>query len=89
MAVLTVIRSEGSSPRGAGAKMIAYADGRMLGSIGGGGGEAIMLKKARNMIGTGTSMVAHIEMNAQTASEEGMVCGGNMDVLIQDVSADK
>ena len=89
MAVLTVIRSEGSSPRGAGAKMIAYADGRMLGSIGGGGGEAIMLKKARDMIGTGSSMVAHIEMNAQTAYDEGMVCGGNMDVLIQDVSSGK
>ena len=44
-AVVTVIESKGSSPRGAGAKMIVYRDGRILGSIGGGCSEAAVLER--------------------------------------------
>jgi xanthine dehydrogenase accessory factor len=36
VAMCTVIRSRGSTPRSAGSKMLVYADGRTLGSVGGG-----------------------------------------------------
>ncbi len=84
-AVITVISSKGSVPRGAGAKMIVYPDGTLLGSIGGGCSEAAVLTIARRMIGTGTERVSHIDLTGEAAEDEGMVCGGIMDVLIQDV----
>lgn len=82
-AVITVIASHGSSPRGAGAKMLAYRDGRCVGSIGGGCAEAAVLTEARLMIGSGRFKVFHVEMTAESAEDEGMVCGGVMDVLIE------
>ncbi|KOA19287.1 XdhC and CoxI family protein [Clostridium homopropionicum DSM 5847] len=42
-ALFTIISSKGSVPRKAGAKMIAYSDGRTIGSIGGGCSEAGVL----------------------------------------------
>ena len=81
-AVITVIASHGSSPRGAGAKMLAYRDGRCVGSIGGGCAEAAVLTEARLMIGSGRFKVFHVELTAESAEDEGMVCGGVMDVLI-------
>ncbi|MCQ2501850.1 MAG: XdhC family protein, partial [Lachnospiraceae bacterium] len=84
-AVMTVISAKGSVPRGAGAKMIVYPDGSLLGSIGGGCSEAAVLTIARQMIGTGTDRLEHVDLTGEAAEDEGMVCGGIMDVLIQDV----
>lgn len=84
-AVITVIESKGSSPRGAGAKMIAYRDGRMLGSIGGGCAEASVLGEARTLIGSGRYKVIHVDLTGEAAEDEGMVCGGIMDVLVEDM----
>ena len=83
-AVVTVISSKGSSPRGAGAKMIVYRDGRILGSIGGGCSEAAVLGDARSLIGTGRYQVIHVDLTGEAAEDEGMVCGGVMDVLVED-----
>lgn len=83
-AVVTVISSKGSSPRGAGAKMIVYRDGRILGSIGGGCSEAAVLGDARLLIGTGGYKVIHVDLTGDAAEDEGMVCGGVMDVLLED-----
>lgn len=83
-AVVTVIASQGSSPRGAGAKMIVYRDGRILGSIGGGCSEAAVLGEARRLIGSGGYRVVHVDLSGEAAEDEGMVCGGVMDVLIED-----
>ena len=83
-AVVTVISSQGSSPRGAGAKMIVYRDGRILGSIGGGCSEAAVLGEARSLIGTGKYKVIHVDLTGDAAEDEGMVCGGIMDVLVED-----
>ncbi len=83
-AVATVISSKGSSPRGAGAKMIIYRDGRLTGSIGGGCSEAEVLGPARELIGSGSWRVIHVDMTAEEAEDEGSVCGGVMDVLVED-----
>ena len=39
-ALVTVVSTEGSTPRKAGAKMVVFADGRAVGTIGGGCVEA-------------------------------------------------
>lgn len=82
--VVTVMSSKGSVPRGAGAKMIVYPDGRIKGSIGGGCSEAAVLSEARWLIGTGKFQVVHVDLTGDAAEDEGMVCGGIMDVLIED-----
>lgn len=83
-AILTIISSKGSVPRGAGAKMIVYADGRILGSIGGGCSEAAVLGTARRLIGSKSYQVVDVDLTGDAAEEEGMVCGGIMTVLIED-----
>ncbi len=82
-ATITVMHTDGSVPRGAGAKMIVYRDGRILGSIGGGCSEAAVTQQARQMIGSNQYQVVDIDLTGDAAEEEGMVCGGIMTVLIE------
>lgn len=46
-AVVTVIEARGSTPRGAGAKMLVHADGRTVGTVGGGDVETCAIEEAR------------------------------------------
>ncbi|HEX3018580.1 MAG TPA: XdhC/CoxI family protein [Caproicibacter sp.] len=83
--LVTVISSKGPVPRGAGAKMIVYPDGRIAGSIGGGCSEAAVIGNARSIIGTGEYRLQTVDMTGDSAEDEGMVCGGIMQVLIEDL----
>ncbi len=83
-AVVTVIAAKGSVPRGPGAKMLVYADRRIIGSIGGGCSESEVINIAHQLIGTGQYRLHTVDLTAEIAEEEGMVCGGVMQVLIED-----
>jgi xanthine dehydrogenase accessory factor len=87
-AVITVVSAEGSTPRSAGAKMIARLDGSSVGSIGGGGAEAEVLRTAREIIENGGWNFQTVDMT-DSADENGMVCGGVMTVLIERLAAAK
>lgn len=83
-AIVTVIATKGSAPRKAGAKMIVYPDGRTVGSVGGGCSEGDVIVKGRNLIRKGSGYVLHrVDLTGDAAEDEGMVCGGIMDVLIE------
>lgn len=82
--IVTIISSKGSVPRGAGAKMLVYPDGRIIGSIGGGCSEAAVIGNARRIIGTGEYLLQTVDLTGEAAEDEGMVCGGIMQVLIED-----
>lgn len=88
VALVTVIETKGSTPRGMGAMMYVYPDGRIVGSIGGGCSEAAILRDALDIIGTGTYRVIDIDMTGDVAESEGMVCGGTMKVLVEDIPLD-
>ena len=60
--------------------------GRTKGTIGGGCGESEVLTTARGLIGTGGSRLIHVDMTNEVAMEEGMACGGMMNVLIEDMA---
>ena len=64
-------------------------DGRILGSIGGGCSEAAVLGEARSLIGSGRYKVVHVDLTGEAAEDEGMVCGGIMDVLVEDFATDR
>lgn len=81
----TIIRRKGSAPREAGAKMLVLADGSCIGTIGGGCAESRIQKKALLLLREGTRRIelCHADMTGNDAEEEGMVCGGVIDVLLE------
>ncbi|MDR0621602.1 MAG: XdhC family protein [Deltaproteobacteria bacterium] len=87
LALATVLSTKGSTPRRAGAKMAVRFDGRTVGSIGGGCSEAEIITKARRLVGLKAGYeLATVDMT-DTAEEDGMVCGGIMEVLIESLPA--
>ncbi|MFH1502045.1 MAG: XdhC/CoxI family protein [Candidatus Eisenbacteria bacterium] len=81
--VATVVAVQGSTPRSAGAKMIVYADGRSLGSVGGGAIESVVIEMGKELAGSRDARLASFDLDEDT----GMACGGKMDILIEPVSA--
>ena len=85
-AVVTVIETKGSTPRGTGAKMAVSPLGKVTGSIGGGCSEAAVIQDAVRIIGTGRYKLVDIDLTGEVAESDGMVCGGTMLVLVEDGS---
>jgi len=84
-ALVTVIATEGSTPQKAGAKMLVYADGRIVGTIGGGCVEAEMTWRARQAIDERRPQNASYDLTPDQAGDDGLVCGGRMQVFIEPV----
>ncbi len=81
-ALATVIRSDGSVPRLAGAKMLIREDGSSVGTVGGGGAEEQARKTASAIIQSGESQILHFDMRGE-GHDAKMVCGGQMDIFIE------
>ncbi len=84
-ALLLVLSTKGSTPVKGGALMGTDKVGNAAGTIGGGCGENQALLAARRLIGTGKRQVVTVDMTNDVAAMEGMVCGGTMEVLIEDL----
>lgn len=83
-AMVTLIDKKGSAPRSTGARMIVKKDGTIISSIGGGFGEYEASVRAKEMLEHGPSVMRYTcRMNNTDAAENGMVCGGTIDILIQ------
>jgi xanthine dehydrogenase accessory factor len=82
-AMATVVKTRGSTPQQAGAKMVIFDDGSFIGTVGGGCVEADIWADAREVLRTGKTDIYHFNLNDEYADAEGMVCGGQMDVLIE------
>ncbi|HBW35944.1 XdhC family protein [Desulfosporosinus sp. BICA1-9] len=82
VALITVTSVLGSTPRKPGAKMLVFADGTTVGTIGGGCGEAEARREALNVLAAYSSKIYYLNMTADMAQEEGMVCGGIMGLFI-------
>src|ERR671935_3132198 len=85
-ALVTIVSAQGSTPQRVGAKMLVFADGRTVGTIGGGCYENDAFWKAREALTSGRTTVLHYELNDDFAQENGLVCGGQMDVHIDPLS---
>ena len=75
---------EHSNEREAGAKMAVSPLGKVTGSIGGGCSEGAVIRDAIRIIGTGRYQLVDIDLTGDVAESDGMVCGGTMQVLIED-----
>lgn len=87
--VATILSSTGSTPRKAGAKMLIMDRKKIKGTIGGGLGESLVIDRAVALLGTGRADCFHYVLNHDVDSEEGMACGGTMDVLLEDICLNK
>ncbi len=81
-----VVETRGSTPARAGAMMAVDAIGRAVGTIGGGCGEAEVIREAVRMAGTDQKKLVTVNMTHEVAEEEGMVCGGTMTVLLEGIT---
>jgi xanthine dehydrogenase accessory factor len=83
---VTIVRSSGSTPQRTGAKMLVYADGRTVGTIGGGCYENDALGKAREAIANGKPALVKYDLNDDFVQESGLICGGQMEVYIDPIA---
>jgi len=82
VAVATVAHTRGSTPQRRGAKMLFFENGETAGTVGGGCIEAEVWAEAREALRKGTPALHQFKLTADEASEEGMVCGGTMEIFI-------
>ena len=80
-ALCTIIKTKGSTPRKEGSKMLVYLDGRIVGSIGGGGVEGRVIREAITALETGLSKIISYDLVDPSQGDPG-VCGGTMEVFI-------
>jgi len=81
----TVVTRQGSAPRDVGAKMFIGEDGTIYGTVGGGRVELDTCKEALSMMKKAEAKILHIRMDYKTIEDEGMLCGGNIDILLEPV----
>jgi len=86
-AFVTVVATRGSTPQKVGAKMLVFADGRLVGTIGGGCVEAEMIRRARLAIDLHEPQMASYDLTPDQAGEDGLVCGGRMEVFIEPIQS--
>jgi xanthine dehydrogenase accessory factor len=85
VALVTIVSANGSTPQRVGAKMLVYADGRVVGTIGGGCYENESLWKAREVLKTRKACTVKYELADDFAAESGLICGGQMEVFIEPI----
>lgn len=83
VAMATIVRTKGSTPREVGAKMLVFQDGLFMGTVGGGCGESDVLHATMDVMESGKPTLLHVDLTADEAVESGDVCGGIMDVFIE------
>ena len=86
MVVATVVRTSGSTPQKAGAKLLVREDGSGVGTLGGGCVEGDIWFAAQELLRRGgDAEVRDYQLNEDLAAQDGLVCGGTMYFLIDPI----
>ena len=83
VAVATITEVRGSVPREVGAKMIIHPLGQHFGTIGGGCGEADVIRAALDVIQTGQPAMVRVDLTEEPSMQSLGVCGGIMNVFVE------
>lgn len=86
--LVTIISSTGSTPRGAGSRMLVRRDKSTLGTVGGGAVEYRAQQAALEVLRTGGSHTEGFSLSRAKTADIGMVCGGDVSVYFQYISPD-
>ncbi len=82
--LVTVVDTEGSTPREPGAKMIVKKDGTIINTIGGGAVELLVIRKSFEVMKTRRPVLVYYDLKEEAENQPaGMVCGGKMGFFIE------
>lgn len=83
VAMATITDVKGSVPREVGAKMIIHPYGQHVGTVGGGCGEADVIRAGLDVIQDGRPRNVRVDLTEEIAMDSLGVCGGVMNVFIE------
>ncbi len=89
VAVATITEVKGSVPREVGAKMIIHPLGKHVGTVGGGCGEADVIRAGLDVIQDGEPRNVEVDLTEEISMQSLGVCGGVMTVFVERWDADK
>jgi xanthine dehydrogenase accessory factor len=81
--LVSVIGESGSTPRGAGARMVVMKDGTSIGTIGGGAVEYRSTHLAVEALEQKRSYIQGFRLRPNDIADLGMICGGDLEVYFQ------
>jgi xanthine/CO dehydrogenase XdhC/CoxF family maturation factor len=84
-ALATVVATRGSTPRKNGAKMLVDPGRGLVGTVGGGCGEAEVIRAAQEVLETGQPRMVRVDLTDDPMAWTGSVCGGLLDVFVEPV----
>lgn len=83
VALATITMVKGSVPREVGAKMIVHPLGQHVGTIGGGCGEADVIRAGLDVIQDGQPRNVRVDLTEDISMDSLGVCGGIMNVFVE------
>jgi xanthine/CO dehydrogenase XdhC/CoxF family maturation factor len=83
VALATVIKVDGSTPRSEGAKMAVTRSGKIAGSVSGGCVEAAVAEEAFAVLDTGRPKIVSYGISRDMTWDLGLSCGGAIEVFIE------
>lgn len=81
-ALATLVSTSGSSPQNAGAKLLIQANGRILGTIGGGCMEAEARRVALECLRKKQTRLFDLRLDDDFGWDDGLICGGKVSIFI-------
>ncbi|MCL4490234.1 MAG: XdhC family protein [Chloroflexi bacterium] len=88
VALATVVKTGGSTPRPIGSKMIVNSRGEFAGSVSGGCVEGAVIDQARQVIKSGKPKLLKYGIADETAWDIGLSCGGQIEVFLEKIGTD-
>ena len=85
VALATVVKTWGSSPRPAGAKLAVADTGSFVGSVSGGCVEGAVIEQAVEAIRDGKPRLLDFGVSDEQAWEVGLACGGKIEIFVERV----
>ena len=83
VALATVIAHQGSTPRGAGSRLLADQGGLVTGTVGGGVSEGQTLEACCAALQDGKARILDFTLTGELAAQSDMICGGRLRVLVE------
>jgi xanthine dehydrogenase accessory factor len=88
VAYCRLVETRGSTPQKAGAMMLVYPNGSQAGTLGGGCVEAEVKRRALTVLDSGQPHVATFQLDSDYGWDDGLICGGRMQVVIEPLGSD-
>ncbi len=82
-ALAVIVNASGSIPSYETAKMLVREDGSIVGTVGGGAGEAAVIREAKEALASGRPKLIAFDLHENPRMDLGMVCGGSLNVFIE------